>query len=168
VSTREYRLIVGHGDVIRDAASASPFLAHLDTLRTRAHTVIVYDVSNQESFEALPRSLEELEELGYSTPESDSFYPSHSPTPRLFTSRPSSRHGHRRHSGPSRRPPAYVLLMHIPIQEYSQQVPTSEDVAFAARTGCLFVEASAKTAQAFNDVVVHIIDTPSLWREEKP
>jgi len=51
-------------------------------------------------------------------------------------------------------------------------VPASEGAAFAARTGCLFVEASAKTAvgvtEAFNDVVVRIIDTPSLWNEEKP
>jgi len=51
-------------------------------------------------------------------------------------------------------------------------VPTKEGAAFAARTGCLFVEASAKTAmgvtETFNDVVVRIIDTPSLWREEKP
>ena len=38
--------------------------------------------------------------------------------------------------------------------------------------GCLFVEASAKTAvgvtEAFDDVVARIIDTPSLWNEEKP
>jgi Ras-related protein Rab-18 len=51
-------------------------------------------------------------------------------------------------------------------------VPTSEGAAFATRTGCLFVEASAKTAEgvteAFNDVVTRIIDTPSLWDEEKP
>jgi Ras-related protein Rab-18 len=51
-------------------------------------------------------------------------------------------------------------------------VPTTEAAAFAARTGCLFVEASAKTAvgvtEAFNDVVTRIIDTPSLWREDKP
>jgi Ras-related protein Rab-18 len=51
-------------------------------------------------------------------------------------------------------------------------VPTSEGAAFAARTGCLFVEASAKTAvgvtEAFDDVVTRIIDTPSLWNEEKP
>jgi Ras-related protein Rab-18 len=50
-------------------------------------------------------------------------------------------------------------------------VPTTEGAAFAARTGCLFVESSAKTAvgvtEAFNDVVARIIDTPSLWREEK-
>ena len=51
-------------------------------------------------------------------------------------------------------------------------MPTSEAAAFAGRAGCLFVEASAKTAvgvtEAFNDVVTHIIDTPSLWSEEKP
>ena len=50
-------------------------------------------------------------------------------------------------------------------------MPTAEAEAFAARTGCLFVEASAKTAvgvtEAFNDVVARIIDTPSLWQEEK-
>ena len=43
--------------------------------------------------------------------------------------------------------------------------------AFTARTGSLFVEASAKTAvgvtEAFNDAFARIIDTPSLWREEK-
>ena len=51
-------------------------------------------------------------------------------------------------------------------------MPTSEAAAFAGRAGCLFVEASAKTAvgvtEAFNDVVTRIIDTPSLWSEEKP
>ena len=50
-------------------------------------------------------------------------------------------------------------------------MPTSEGAAFATRTGCLFVEASAKTAvgvtEAFNEVVTLIIDTPSLWNEEK-
>jgi hypothetical protein len=44
--------------------------------------------------------------------------------------------------------------------------------AFAARTGCQFVEASAKTAEgvteAFNEVVARIIDAPSLWNENKP
>jgi Ras-related protein Rab-18 len=51
-------------------------------------------------------------------------------------------------------------------------VPTSEGAAFAARTGCLFVESSAKTAEgvteAFNEVVARIIETPSLWNEDKP
>ncbi|KAI0248551.1 putative ras-related protein rab-18 [Lactifluus subvellereus] len=57
-------------------------------------------------------------------------------------------------------------------KEYSRQVPTAEGAAFAARMGCLFVEASAKTAvgvtEAFSEVVERIIDTPSLWVEEKP
>ena len=51
-------------------------------------------------------------------------------------------------------------------------MPTSEGAAFAARTGCLFVEESAKTAEgvteAFNEVVARIIDPPSLWNEDKP
>jgi Ras-related protein Rab-18 len=63
--------------------------------------------------------------------------------------------------------PFFVLL-----QEYSRQVPTAEGAAFAARTGCLFVEASAKTAvgvtETFSEVVERIIDTPSLWGDEKP
>jgi len=50
-------------------------------------------------------------------------------------------------------------------------VPTDEGAAFAHRTGCLFVEASEKTAvgvtEAFSDVVERIIDTPALWAEEK-
>jgi Ras-related protein Rab-18 len=50
-------------------------------------------------------------------------------------------------------------------------VPTDEGAAFAHRIGCLFVEASAKTAvgvtEAFSDVVERIIDTPALWGEEK-
>ena len=47
----------------------------------------------------------------------------------------------------------------------------AEAAAFAARTGCLFVEASAKTAvgmtDAFNDVVTRIIDTPGPPTELK-
>jgi Ras-related protein Rab-18 len=50
-------------------------------------------------------------------------------------------------------------------------VPISEGAAFAARTD-LIVEVSAKTAvgvtEAFNEVVARIIDTPSLWNEDKP
>ena len=42
----------------------------------------------------------------------------------------------------------------------------AEAAAFAARTGCLFVEASAKTAvgvtDEFNEVVTRIINTPAL------
>ncbi|KAI0272817.1 ras-domain-containing protein [Russula aff. rugulosa BPL654] len=96
---------------------------------------LVYDVSNRESFEALPRWLEELE--NYVPPEV-----------------------------------VKIVVGNKLDKEYSRQVPTSEGAAFAARTGCLFVEASATTAEgvteAFNDVVARIIDTPSLWNEDKP
>ncbi|KAH8985266.1 hypothetical protein EDB86DRAFT_2959938 [Lactarius hatsudake] len=53
-------------------------------------------------------------------------------------------------------------------QEYSRQVPTTEGASFAQRTGCLCVEASAKTAVGVSeagDVVARIIDTPALWGE---
>ncbi|KAH9987981.1 ras-domain-containing protein [Russula vinacea] len=97
--------------------------------------ILVYDVSSRESFEALPRWLEELE--NYVSPEV-----------------------------------VKIVVGNKLDKEYSRQVPTAEAAAFAARTGCLFVEASAKTAvgvtEAFNDVVTRIIDTPSLWREDKP
>jgi len=96
--------------------------------------ILVYDVSSRESFEALPRWLEELD--NYVAPEV-----------------------------------VKIVVGNKLDKEYSRQVPAAEAAAFAARTGCLFVEASAKTAvgvaEAFNDVVARIIDTPSLWREEK-
>ncbi|KAH9163048.1 hypothetical protein EDB89DRAFT_2234453 [Lactarius sanguifluus] len=50
-------------------------------------------------------------------------------------------------------------------KEYSRQVPTTEGASFAQRTGCLCVEASAKTAVGVTeagDVVARIIDTPAL------
>ncbi|KAI0300611.1 ras-domain-containing protein [Multifurca ochricompacta] len=97
--------------------------------------ILVYDVSSRESFEALPRWLNELETYV----------------------------------------PAEVVKIVVGNKldkEYSRQVPTEEGKAFAQLTGCLFVEASAKTAvgvtEAFNDVVTRIIDTPSLWGEENP
>jgi len=97
--------------------------------------ILVYDVSSRESFEALPRWLEELE--NYVPPEV-----------------------------------VKIVVGNKLDKEYSRQVPTSEAAAFAGRAGCLFVEASAKTAvgvtEAFNDVVTRIIDTPELWSEEKP
>ncbi|KAH9961965.1 ras-domain-containing protein [Russula dissimulans] len=96
--------------------------------------ILVYDVSSRESFEALPRWLEELE--NYVPPEV-----------------------------------VKIVVGNKLDKEYSRQVPTEEGAAFAARTGCLFVEASAKTAvgvsETFSDVVARIIDTPLLWREEK-
>jgi len=97
--------------------------------------ILVYDVSNRESFEALPRWLGELEI--YVSPEV-----------------------------------VKIVVGNKLDKEYSRQVPAAEGAAFAARTGCLFVEASAKTAvgvtEAFSEVVERIIDTPSLWGEEKP
>lgn len=96
--------------------------------------ILVYDVSNRETFEALPRWLEELE--NYVPPEV-----------------------------------VKIVVGNKLDKEYSRQVPTDEGAAFAQRTGCLFVEASAKTAvgvtEAFSDVVERIIDTPALWRDEK-
>jgi len=73
--------------------------------------ILVYDVSSRESFEALPRWLEELE--NYVPPEV-----------------------------------VKIVVGNKLDKEYSRQVPTTEAAAFAARTGCLFVEASAKTAVA--------------------
>ncbi|KAI0260477.1 ras family-domain-containing protein [Russula aff. rugulosa BPL654] len=70
---------------------------------------LMYDVSNRESFEALSRWLEELE--NYVPPEV-----------------------------------VKIVVGNKLDEEYSRQVPTSEGATFAARMGCLFVEASAKTA----------------------
>lgn len=70
----------------------------------------------------------------------------------------------------------HSLTHPTPIQEFSRQVPTSEGAVFAAaRMGCLFVEGVRQdgrggggVTEAFNDVVSLIVDTPSLWHEEKP
>ncbi|KAI9451794.1 ras-domain-containing protein, partial [Lactarius psammicola] len=97
--------------------------------------ILLYDVSNRESFEALPQWLEELE--NYVPPEV-----------------------------------VKIVVGNKLDKEFSQRVPTTEGASFAQRTGCLFVEASAKTAvgvtEAFSDVVTRITDTPVLWGEEKP
>jgi Ras-related protein Rab-18 len=112
-------------------------------------------VSNRETFEAIPRWLEELE--NYVPPEVVKIVVGN----KLDKVRVS---------------PLATVTYSIPAdpraQEYSRQVPTDEGAAFAQRTGCLFVEASAKTAvgvtEAFSEVVERIIDTPALWGEEKP
>ncbi|KAI9450641.1 P-loop containing nucleoside triphosphate hydrolase protein, partial [Russula earlei] len=48
------------------------------------------------------------------------------------------------------------------VVKYSRQVPTAGGTGFAARSGCLFVEASAKTAmgmmEVFSEVVARIIN----------
>ncbi|KAI0260389.1 small GTPase superfamily [Gloeopeniophorella convolvens] len=50
-------------------------------------------------------------------------------------------------------------------KRYARQVSTEEAAAYAARMGCLFVEASAKTAvgvrEIFRDVVERIVESPS-------
>ncbi|KAH8982571.1 putative ras-related protein rab-18 [Lactarius hatsudake] len=57
-------------------------------------------------------------------------------------------------------------------KEHERQVPTAEAAAYAARMGCLFVEASAKTAigvrAAFRGVVERIVETPELWNGQEP
>jgi Ras-related protein Rab-18 len=106
-------------------------------------------VSNRESFEALPGWLEELEK--YVPPEVVKIVVGNKLD--MVRARP------------------LVCIPADHAQEYSRQVPTDEGAAFAQFTGCLFVEASAKTAagvtEAFRDVVERIIDTPALWVEEK-
>ena len=135
----------------------------LSTLHSWAHThthvKTVYDVSNRETFEALPRWLEELE--NYVPPE----------VVKIVVGNKLDKVRARFPNPPLRPLPPLTDCMYAP-QEYSRQVPTAEGAAFAQRTGCLFVEASAKTAvgvtEAFSDVVERIIDTPALWGEEKP
>ncbi|KAH8982570.1 P-loop containing nucleoside triphosphate hydrolase protein [Lactarius hatsudake] len=58
-------------------------------------------------------------------------------------------------------------------KEDARQVPRAEAAAYAARMGCLFVEASAKTAigvcAAFRGVVERVVETPELWAgQESP
>ncbi|ORX36054.1 ras-domain-containing protein [Kockovaella imperatae] len=52
-------------------------------------------------------------------------------------------------------------------KEASRQVTTDEGKTFAERMGTLFIECSAKTRvgvmEAFQELVMRILDTPSLW-----
>jgi Ras-related protein Rab-18 len=106
--------------------------------------ILVYDVSNRESFEALPRWSEELE--NYVPPEVVKIvvgnkldkvlsFPLLSP-PSSFPATADVRHS-RLHARTHARHPHLGIV---------STMPTSEGAAFAARTGCLFVEESAKTA----------------------
>ncbi|KAH9013233.1 hypothetical protein EDB85DRAFT_1816808, partial [Lactarius pseudohatsudake] len=84
-----------------------------------------YDVSNRESFAALPQWSKEPENCV---------------------------------------PPEVVKIVVCKMldKDRCRQVPTTEGVSFAQRTGCLFVEASAKTAVGMTeagDIVARIIDT---------
>ena len=144
---------------------ASPVSIHMQ-LHSYARTYTrekktVYDVSSRESFEALPRWLEELE--NYVPPEVVKIV--------VGNKLDKVRAPPYAYAYPN---PTYCADAHARAhtQEYSRQVPTEEGASFAQRTGCLFVEASAKTAvgvtEAFSDVVARIIDTPALWDEEQP
>lgn len=107
----------------------------------------VYDVSNRETFEALPRWYSELET-----------YVSESVVKIIVGNKVDKV---RR----SRTLPLLLLITRV--QEFSRQVPTSEGEAFARRMNSLFIETSAKTAvgvsEAFKEVAEKIIDTPELW-----
>ena len=86
-----------------------------------------------------------------------------SPTPYLPTLLSSS---HCHSFPPSGRLPTVFTHVCTPSRNTPDKCPRRSQC-----TGCLFIEASAKTAvgvtEAFNDVFACIIDMPSLWREEK-
>jgi len=107
---------------------------------------LVYDVSNRETFEALPRWYSELET-----------YVSESVVKIIVGNKVDK----------VRRPPPLLHLFSSLVQEFSRQVPTHEGEAFARRMNSLFIETSAKTAvgvsEAFKEVAEKIIDTPELW-----
>ena len=54
----------------------------------------------------------------------------------------------------------------LTLQEAEREVSRAEGAAFARKHGCLFVETSAKAnmavGQAFEELVMKILDTPSL------
>lgn len=54
----------------------------------------------------------------------------------------------------------------LTVQEAEREVSRAEGAAFARKHGCLFVETSAKVnvavGQAFEELVMKILDTPSL------
>ncbi|KAI5452564.1 Ras- protein Rab-18 [Naganishia albida] len=57
-------------------------------------------------------------------------------------------------------------------ETFSREVSTKEGEDYARRMGCLFLECSAKAnlgvEEAFKELVLRIIDTPSLWSETRP
>jgi Ras-related protein Rab-18 len=129
---------------------------------------LVYDMSNREPFEALRDRPEELE--NHVPPEvvkivvgNKLYKVKSSPLLSLSSSFPPTFNARHSRLRASQRTRSWNTL---------DKCPPSEGVAFAARTGCLFAEASAKTAvgvtEAFDDVVARIIDTPSLWNEDMP
>ncbi|KAJ9092661.1 hypothetical protein QFC21_006725 [Naganishia friedmannii] len=55
-------------------------------------------------------------------------------------------------------------------ETFSREVSTKEGEEFAKRMNCQFIECSAKTnlgvVEAFKELVLRIVDTPSLWSNE--
>ncbi|KIM31362.1 hypothetical protein M408DRAFT_327599 [Serendipita vermifera MAFF 305830] len=97
--------------------------------------IVAYDISNRETFDALPRWFTELE---------------------TYVS-----------------PSVVKMLVGNKLdKEFSRAVTEDEGRKFAERTGCLFVEASAKTnigvREAFMELVEKILDTPALWAPAAP
>ena len=121
--------------------------------------VAVYDVTDRESYEAIPWWFAERSKY---VPES---------TIKIMVGNKADKVG--------LCVPAWQIRRHhfesdysISTQEHARQVSTEEAAAYAARMGCLFVEASAKTAmgvsRAFRDVVERVAETPELWVVQEP
>ncbi|KAF5319478.1 hypothetical protein D9619_008757 [Psilocybe cf. subviscida] len=110
--------------------------------------ILVYDVANRESFEALPRWYSELET-----------YVSSSVVKILV--------GNKVDKARTMASLFSSQLIELLLQEFSRQVPTDEAERFAARMNSLFMETSAKTSigvkDVFQEVVEKIMDTPELW-----
>ena len=58
------------------------------------------------------------------------------------------------------------IMLSYSAQEADREVSRAEGAAFARKHGCLFVETSAKVnvavGQAFEELVMKVLDTPSL------
>lgn len=146
----------------------------MGTDRTTKGIILVYDVSNRETFDALPRWYNELET--YVSPNVVKILVGNKldKVSVLFSS--------------------YLFVQNssdICIQEFSRAVTNAEGEKFAKQMGSLFIEASAKTnvgvREAFLDLVEKvsrfapfivtpshhifakkILDTPALWAPVSP
>lgn len=130
-----------------EVPKASSSVRHPYHIHEPGLTRAVYDVSNRESFDALPRWYSELET-----------YVSSSVVKIVVGNKVDKvRSSHHPLSPPTNPAP----------QEFSRQVSTTEGQLFATRMDSLFIEASAKTAlgvnETFQEVVAKILATPELW-----